>query len=67
MGAQQIRLELDLGVASVQSGDDAAGAIRRATDALEAAVASEYAETEAEARRQAEIADKLADKAVVAV
>ena len=37
MGAQQIRLELDLGVASVQPDDDAAGAIARAKDELEAA------------------------------
>jgi diguanylate cyclase len=60
MGAQQIRLELDLGVVGVQPDDDAASAIRRAKDELEAAVAAEAA-----AKRQAEGAE-ASDEAVLA-
>ncbi len=52
MGAQQIRLDLDLGVVNVQPDDDAASAIVRAGDELDAAVAAE-----AEARRMAEAAE----------
>jgi diguanylate cyclase len=43
MGSQQIRLELDLGVASVQADDDAPTAMANARDELEAAVAAELA------------------------
>jgi diguanylate cyclase len=53
MGAQQIRLELDLGVASVQPEDDANSSVARAGDELNAAVAAE-----AEVRRLAELAER---------
>lgn len=61
MGAQQIRLALDLGVVSVQPDDDAAGAIARAKDELEAAAAAE-AEAEAEARRAVEAVNVASEK-----
>jgi hypothetical protein len=50
MGAQQIRLALDLGVASVQPDDDATTAMDRAKDELELT-----AKAEAAAARAAEV------------
>ena len=51
MGSHQIRLDLDLGVASVQTDDDANTAMSRAKAELEASMA---AEAQAELRRLAE-------------
>jgi diguanylate cyclase len=68
MGGQNIRLDLDLGVASVQPDDDAISAMNKAKDELERAAAAELEALELEARRLAGVADKLVDsKAVVAV
>ncbi len=53
MGAQNIRLELDLGVTSVQPDDDAITAIAHAKDELEAAIA-----VETEAKRLVESGEK---------
>ncbi|HYO23691.1 MAG TPA: diguanylate cyclase [Lacipirellulaceae bacterium] len=64
MGAQQIRLELDLGVVSVQPDDDATSAIARAKEELEASAA---AEADQEARRLAELSEKTAEKSLAAV
>ena len=61
----QIRLELDLGVASVQPGDDAPSAIARAKDELEAAVAAESDESQAESRRLAGAVDKLVEQPAI--
>jgi diguanylate cyclase len=65
MGSQQIRLELDLGVASVQANDDATDAIAHAKAELEASAAAEAEAARAEARRLAEAAEKLTEKAAV--
>jgi diguanylate cyclase len=54
MGSQQIRLAIDLGVSSIGADDDAAAAIARAKDELEAGLAAE-----AEARRAAEAGEKV--------
>jgi diguanylate cyclase (GGDEF)-like protein len=67
LGAQQIRLELEMGVAGLQADDDPASAMSRARDALDAAVAAEAAAAEAEFRRVAGVADKLVEGAVAAV
>jgi diguanylate cyclase len=62
MGAQNIRLELDLGVTSVQPDDDAASAIAQAKAELEAAIVAE-----AEAKRRAEAAEMSGEKVLAAV
>jgi diguanylate cyclase len=67
MGGQHIRLELDLGVAGLQPDDDATTTMTRAKDELERTAAAEAEAAEAEARRLGDVADKLVDKAVVAV
>jgi diguanylate cyclase len=63
MGAQQIRLALDLGVASVHPDDDAVAAIARAKEELEAAAIAE-AEAEAESRRAVEAVDIASEKPI---
>jgi diguanylate cyclase len=67
MGAQQIRLDLELGVASVQPDDDAPRALARAKEELEAAAAAEAAEAEVEARRLAEASERIGEKTAAAV
>jgi diguanylate cyclase len=54
MGSHQIRLELDLGVISVQADDDATTAIARAKDEFEASLAAE-----AEAKPAVEAGEKV--------
>jgi diguanylate cyclase len=53
MGVQQIRLDLDMGVAFVESGDDADDAIARAEKQLEMAAAEESAGRQASASGEA--------------
>jgi diguanylate cyclase len=62
MGGQNIRLEVDLGVTSVQPDDDAVSAIAHAKDELEASIAAE-----AEAKRTGEATGRAGDRALAAV
>jgi diguanylate cyclase len=62
MGGQNIRLEVDLGVTSVQPDDDAVSAINHAKDELEAAVSAE-----AEAKRMGEAAGRPGERALASV
>lgn len=62
MGAQNIRLDLDLGVTSVQPDDDAVSAIANAKAELEAAITAD-----AEAKRRAEAAEMSGEKVLAAV
>jgi diguanylate cyclase len=67
MGAQQIRLELEMGVAGLQADDDPISAMGRAREALDIAVAAETEAAEAEFRRVSGIAEKLVEGAVASV
>jgi diguanylate cyclase len=65
MGAQQIRLALDLGVASVEPEDEAAGVLTRAKEELELAAAEEAEGIEA--HRSHEAVEKFTGQVAVAV
>jgi diguanylate cyclase (GGDEF)-like protein len=67
MGAQQIRLELEMGVVGLQPDDDPTSAMVRAKEALVLSAAAEAEAGEADARRLAGVADKLVEDAVAAV
>lgn len=65
MGAQQVRLALDLGVASVEPEDEAADVLTRAKEELELAAAEEAEEIEAQRGR--EVGEKFTGQVAVAI